>query len=480
MPSQIAMPSRKRLEAMGIVCRPYSLPQVPELDSSSADCICMVDDSVTSSPAWPQLRVALARANRFFINVLSRSDTGAISGAMRDGAFDVIAESDNDQRWIESMTRATQDQRIWFDLYGGHMDSDSARLIGRSQSMVNLRHDIQRLGNTDVSVLVIGESGVGKERVAAALHAAGSNGPYVTLNCAAMPRDLLEAELFGSEKGSFTGSHKTRVGLVEQANGGTLFLDEIGELDFSLQPKLLRFLESRRARRVGGDTEYAVKVRIIAATNRELEMEVDAGRFRGDLYFRLAEVVIRPAPLRERLDDIPDLARAFLSAAGERFGKNIETIEPGLIKRFQSYYWPGNVRELKSVVDRLVLFHDGPMLREGWWDPPVSTASRPIDYSPQSDPRSQHGGFGAGSPNAGGSRIGGVPHINLPPTPEPALPQSFSSGNSGHEVRMPGKSDRLTLAKHLLTESQLSLTEVAARTGVHPTTLFRWRKSGKV
>jgi DNA-binding NtrC family response regulator len=438
----------------------------------------MVDDSVTSSPAWPQLRVGLARANRFFINVLANGDTGSIAAAMRDGAYDVLAESDGDQRWIEALTRASQDQRVWFDLYGGHLDADSARLIGRSQSMINLRHDIQRLGATDVSVLVIGESGVGKERVAAALHTAGAAGPYVTLNCAAMPKDLLEAELFGSEKGAFTGSLKTRIGLVEQANGGTLFLDEIGELDLSLQPKLLRFLETRRARRVGGDSEYAVKVRIIAATNRDLELEVDSGRFRGDLYFRLAEVVMRPPPLRERLEDIPDLARAFLSAAGERFGKNIETIEPGLIRRFQSYYWPGNIRELKSVVDRLVLFHDGPMLREGWWDPPVTPIPRYAE-SGLPDNRAAFGISSSGIAMNPGSRIGGVPHIHQPLPPEPIAPPQATHGN-GLEWRLPGKSDRLTLAKQLLSESQLSLTEVAARTGVHPTTLFRWRKSGKV
>src|SRR5690606_35284298 len=140
-------------------------------------------------------------------------------------------------------------------------------------------------------------------------------GPLVTLNCAAMPRELVEAELFGAEKGAFTGAVRSRPGLVEQAAGGTLFLDEIGELDLTLQPKLLRFLETRRARRVGGDNEYAIQLRVVAATNRNLEQAVAEGQFRADLYYRLAEVVIQIPPLRERVEDIPALVQAFMTAA---------------------------------------------------------------------------------------------------------------------------------------------------------------------
>jgi DNA-binding NtrC family response regulator len=421
------------------------------------------------------LRVGLARANRFFVMVQSEPNTSLIAGAMRDGAHDVLVAGDTDARWREALAKAAENQRIWFDLYGGHVNSGTDRLIGRSQAMINLRHDIQRLGSTDVSVLVIGESGVGKERVASALHSASSAGPFVTLNCAAMPRDLLEAELFGAEKGAFTGSVKSRPGLVEQANGGTLFLDEIGELDISLQPKLLRFLETRRARRVGGEGEYAVRVRIVAATNRDLENEVNAGRFRGDLYFRLAEVVVRPPPLRDRPDDIPDLALAFLSAAGERFGKNIETIEPGLIQRLQSYFWPGNVRELKSVIDRLVLFHDGPVLREGWWDPPVAPPAKAAEPHPR-DLRPTIQSNSLNPRNSPGGGIGGVPSFYAPASIDSVSPGEGSTP----DWRLPGKSDRISLARRLLGDSQLSLTEVAARTGVHPTTLFRWRKTGKI
>lgn len=443
-----------------MICRPYRAPQVPEIDAESADCICLVDNSVTEESQWPQQRVQLARANRFFIQVLPQADTARLAGAMRDGAFDVISETDSDDRWRSALNTACESQQLWWQLYGGRVDAASDKLIGSSRSMSDLRRDIRRLGPTDVTVLIIGESGSGKERVAGALHGAGNGGPYVTLNCAAMPRELLEAELFGAEKGAFTGALKARPGLVEQANGGTLFLDEIGELDLSLQPKFLRFLETRTARRVGGHNEYSVHLRVISATNRNLENEVNAGRFRADLYFRLAEVILRLPSLRDRAGDVPELAAAFLEAANERFGKNISNIEPGLLRKLQSYGWPGNVRELKSVIDRLVLFHDGAMLREGWWEPPLAS---PVVI--QETAQSQINHFIPVSPFA------------------PTTIAGFSGGTRPgylNEHRMPTRADRVTLARQLLNEPDLSLSEIAARTGVHPTTLFRWRKSGKV
>ena len=266
----------------------------------------------------------------------------------------------------------------------------------------------------------------------------------------------MESELFGAEKGAFTGAIKSRQGLVEQANGGTLFLDEIGELDLMLQPKLLRFLETRRARRVGGEGEYAVKVRMVAATNRDLALEVQEGRFRADLYYRLAEVVMPIPPLRARKEDIPDLARAFVEGANERFGKNIQSLEPGLVLKLQEYDWPGNVRELKSVIDRLVLFHDGPMLRSGWWEAPVGrVVAGPVSRMSLTS--------GGGSEN-GAFLVGG----------------RGSFAESVGMESLPSRTARRDLARRLLDEGKLTLSEVAARAGVHPTTLFRWRKGEKV
>ncbi|MCP5522493.1 MAG: sigma 54-interacting transcriptional regulator [Verrucomicrobiales bacterium] len=265
----------------------------------------------------------------------------------------------------------------------------------------------------------------------------------MALNCAAIPKDLIEAELFGAEKGAFTGAIKSRPGLVEQADRGTLFLDEIGELDLALQPKLLRFLETRTARRVGGTKDYRVETRVVAATNRDLLASATEGGFRSDLYYRLAEMIVPVPPLRERTSDIPLLVRRFLGLANERFGKNVEGVEPGLLLQFQNYDWPGNVRELKSVIDRLVLLFDGPLLRQGCWEAPRPPAPPMTAPPARAKPLES-------------------------PQPAPAPP------------RLAGRSERVALARQLLQEGTHSQSEIAARTGVHPTTLFRWRKAGKV
>jgi len=401
----------------------------------------------------------MARAGRFFLVQTERAESAPVVAAMRDGAFDVVSDGDTDERWRRAFQAAVESQELWLSLYAGKLDGAGARLVGRGRAMTELRRDLERLGPTDVTVLILGESGAGKERVAAALHDAGRGGPLVTLNCAAMPRELMEAELFGAEKGAFTGAIRSRPGLVEQADGGTLFLDEIGELDLMLQPKLLRFLETRRARRVGGDAEYAVRVRMVAATNRDLALEVRENRFRADLYYRLAEVVVSVPPLRERKEDIPDLARTFVAGANERFGKHIESVEPGLILKLQEHDWPGNVRELKSVIDRLVLFHDGPMLRTGWWEAPVA--------------RFPEAGLAVEPAPKVGSLTSGVVENTLPV-------EDVERGNGHGGEAMPGRAARRDLARKLLDEGRLSLSEVAARVGVHPTTLFRWRKGEKV
>ncbi len=437
---------RARLEHLGRGIEALDEGRIPRLDTDTADWVCVVPWEVFEAPTWARIRVDLARAARFFVVEVRRGDTGSVVAAMRDGAFDVVTAVDEEARWRAALESAATNQAVWLHLYAGRLKVEGARLVGRGQAMATLRRDLERLGPTDVTVLVLGESGAGKERVAAALHEAGRGGPLVTLNCAAMPRELMEAELFGAEKGAFTGAIRSRQGLVEQADGGTLFLDEIGELDLLLQPKLLRFMETRRARRVGGEGEYAVKLRMVAATNRDLGREVQAGRFRADLYYRLAEVVLPIPPLRARKDDIPDLARVFVEGANERFGKHIESLEPGLVLKLQEYEWPGNVRELKSVIDRLVLFHDGPMLRSGWWEAPAGDAvTGPVD----------------------------------PPAPIRSA-RAMAPLESEEIGTLPSRTARRDLARHLLDDGRLSLSEVAARVGVHPTTLFRWRRGAKV
>jgi two-component system, NtrC family, nitrogen regulation response regulator GlnG len=227
-------------------------------------------------------------------------------------------------------------------------------LVGRSAAMQDIYRALARLMQTDLTVMITGESGTGKELVARALHNFGKrrNGPFVAINMAAIPRDLIEAELFGHEKGAFTGATSRSSGRFEQAEGGTLFLDEIGDMPMDAQTRLLRVLQEGEYTMVGGRTPIKSNVRIIAATHRDLSQMIRQGLFREDLYYRLNVVPIRLPPLRERVDDIGDLVQHFLRAS-QRDGEPTKTISPDAIRFLQSYSWPGNVRELENLVRRL-------------------------------------------------------------------------------------------------------------------------------
>jgi len=241
-------------------------------------------------------------------------------------------------------------------------------VVGRSRRMREVFAILERIAPTGATVILEGETGSGKEVVARALHQKSlrSNAPFVVFDCSAVPKDLLESELFGHEKGSFTGAHQARQGLFEIAHGGTLFLDEIGEMSLELQPKLLRALEQREVRRVGGNRPVKVDVRLVAATNRVLEEEVSAGRFRDDLYYRLSVVRIGMPPLRERKEDIPLLARHFLRQAPFNRDPDDRPRINGLTEEalviLMEYNWPGNVRELINVVERATSFADGDLI----------------------------------------------------------------------------------------------------------------------
>jgi two-component system nitrogen regulation response regulator GlnG len=230
-------------------------------------------------------------------------------------------------------------------------------LIGRSPAMVEVYKEIGRVARTEMTVLLMGESGTGKELVARAIHGNSSRarGPFVTVNMAAIPRDLMESELYGHEKGSFTGAVERRPGKFELANGGTLFLDEIGEMPVELQAKLLRVLQEREVDRVGGTRPLSVDVRIVAATNADLARSVEEGRFRRDLYYRLAVVPIRLPPLREREGDVILLARYFISKYGEQLKGRPMALARDAEPLLLSHGWPGNVRELQNVIQRALL-----------------------------------------------------------------------------------------------------------------------------
>ncbi|HKP35802.1 MAG TPA: sigma-54 dependent transcriptional regulator [Pyrinomonadaceae bacterium] len=240
--------------------------------------------------------------------------------------------------------------------------SQRGALLGNSEAMQRVRAMIEKVADTDATVLVRGESGTGKELVARELHdrsSARSANAFVAVNCAALPTELIESELFGHEKGAFTGAAARRKGKFEQANTGTLFLDEIGDMSANVQAKLLRALEDRRIERLGGDESIPVDVRIVSATHRALEEEITNGNFRADLFYRLRVVTIDIAPLRERREDIPVLAKAFASQAAERHGLPERPIARDALKKLVEYNWPGNVRELRNAVERAAIMSDG-------------------------------------------------------------------------------------------------------------------------
>lgn len=233
------------------------------------------------------------------------------------------------------------------------------KLLGESSAICRIRQEIRVLGENDnVDILICGETGTGKEVVVNTIHEQSSrhDKPLVKINCGAIPENLLESELFGHEKGSFTGADKTKKGLIELANGGTVFLDEVGELPLAMQAKLLTFLEDRSFKRVGGLQDIEVNIRVAAATNRDLEAEVQKGRFREDLYYRLNVMQIHIPPLRERPEDIPVLCRFYLQHFNRKFNKSLQDIAPEFLTLLQGYYWKGNVRELRNVMERCVLF----------------------------------------------------------------------------------------------------------------------------
>ena len=455
-PSEFESVPAGRLKRLGLAYRTFRSDNITELSHSTPELVYLLPFEAMETSSWSRLRVQFARANRPYLVWLDQPTTNNVARSMRDGAHDVLSLEDSDDRWRQAMLAVAENQKVWLQLYGGRPLNAEDVLIGRSDAIQRLQQTIDRLGPTDVCVLIQGESGVGKERVASALHKAGQDGPFVALNCAAIPKDLIEAELFGVEKGAFTGALKARPGLVEQANGGTLFLDEIGEMELGVQPKLLRFLETRKARRVGGEGEYHVNVRVVSSTNRNLDAEIAESRFRADLYYRLAELILQVPPLRARPEDIAELALAFMKRANERFGKNFETLDPALITRFQQYNWPGTVRELKSTIDRMVLLFDGPILRAPWWDMPDNRQSK---------------------------SIAALPALQVMPTLTEAGTESEPGAAApplAFGAALPNTKQKLAMAKKMLAESDDNYSWVAGQLGVNSSTLWRWRKAGKL
>jgi DNA-binding NtrC family response regulator len=303
-----------------------------------------------------------------FVLTASTEMASAIA-ALKAGATDYLTKPVNVDELLTQLRRAI-DERPMREEAATLEKTRKAKfsagaILGDAPAIEQVREFVRRVAAIpNATVLLLGESGTGKNLVARTLHytSAQAKARFVEINCSALPAHLLEAELFGYQRGAFTDARESKKGLIEVANGGTLFLDEIGELSMELQAKLLNVLESRRFRRVGGTEEIEVNLRLIAATNRDLEAHVRSGKFRQDLYYRICVVTCTLPPLRELPGDLPVLANHFRELFNRQFKKNVQTLAPEVVARLAEWQWPGNVRELRNVMERAMIFADGDTL----------------------------------------------------------------------------------------------------------------------
>ncbi len=295
--------------------------------------------------------------------MLSASDTARLGAqSVKMGAFDYIAKPFDSDDLLEVIRRALEKKRLERELH--YLRSEVEKLggfgniVGKSPLMKQVFRIVQKISRTDSNVLIAGESGTGKELIARAIHSRGvrCDGPFIPVNCAAIPQELLESEFFGHEKGSFTGAYERKIGKFELAHRGIMFLDEISTLRLELQAKLLRVLQEGEFMRVGGSHSIHVDVQIIAATNQNLKQMVTENTFREDLFYRLNVLPVTLPPLRERTSDIPMLVEHFLKDIGYRLNRKTAGVTPEVMKLLESYHWPGNIRELENLLERMVAF----------------------------------------------------------------------------------------------------------------------------
>lgn len=295
------------------------------------------------------------------VPVIMLSGHGTIENAVeaiKKGAFDFIPKPPDLNRLLITLRNALDKKNLTTEnKVLKKAVKIQHQMIGESEPMLAVKDMIKKVAPTNARVLITGENGTGKELVARQLHdlSARSCNPFIEVNCAAIPSELIESQLFGHEKGAFTSAIKQRKGDFELADGGTLFLDEIGDMSLSAQAKVLRALQENKIVRVGGEKEIPVDVRILAATNKNLKAEIEKGNFREDLYHRLSVIVIQVPPLRERKDDIPLLVDKFLEITAQDMGKAIPTFQPEAMEALKQYQWTGNIRELRNIVERLVI-----------------------------------------------------------------------------------------------------------------------------
>lgn len=293
-----------------------------------------------------------------FVMISAHGTTEMAVDAIRLGAYDFLQKPPDLNRLLITVRNALDRQSLIKETKSLRKKvSKKYEMIGTSEALERVREMVEKVAPTEARVLVTGPNGSGKELVARAIHEKSnrSAGPFVEVNCASIPSELIESELFGHEKGSFTSAVKQRIGKFEQAEGGTLFLDEIGDMSLAAQAKVLRALQENKITRVGGEKDIPVNVRVLAATNKDLKKEIAENRFREDLYHRLGVILIAVPSLAERKEDIPILADKFLGDLAEEYGSKKKKLDPKAEKMLESYPWTGNIRELRNVIERLVI-----------------------------------------------------------------------------------------------------------------------------
>ena len=321
-----------------------------------------------------------ADPKRPVIFITAHGTTASAIEAMKHGAFDYLVKPVDLEKLTQVLERAWEAARLMRVPAMLPVEDEADRIVGRSAVMQEMCKLIGRLAPQDVNVLILGESGTGKELVARALyhHSKRADQPFLAINCAAIPETLLESELFGHEAGAFTGAQKRHIGKFEKCHGGTLFLDEIGDMPLQLQAKMLRVVQEQRFERLGGNESVRTQVRLLFATNQDLEKLVEQGRFRRDLYYRLRVLTIQVPPLRDRLGDVPELAHYFLFRFNQELGLDLRGFAPQTLELLGRYQWPGNVRELQGVIQHAMLHASGHLVVPEFLPSPLHQGALPV------------------------------------------------------------------------------------------------------
>ncbi|MBN8575348.1 MAG: sigma-54-dependent Fis family transcriptional regulator [Cyclobacteriaceae bacterium] len=336
-----------------------------KLESTAYDVV-FCDIKMPKVDGMEVLQQAKAKENpATFIMISAHGTTELAVDATKLGAYDFLQKPPDLNRLLITLRNAldkntlVRETKVLKKKISGKYE-----MVGSSAGMAEVKQIIGKVAPTEARVLILGPNGAGKELVARQLHeqSARSQQPFIEVNCAAIPSELIESELFGHEKGSFTSAIKQKLGKFEQAEGGTLFLDEIGDMSLAAQAKVLRALQENKITRVGGEKDLTVNVRVLAATNKDLKKEIAENRFREDLYHRLSVIVIKVPALNERTDDIPALAEKFLTDIAADYGNKKKEIKKEAISQLQKHTWTGNIRELRNVIERLVIMSDGPVI----------------------------------------------------------------------------------------------------------------------